>query len=91
MTSVVLVPTMIKLLLADAGANFPTNRPIPLRSFWSIGAKLPSVVHQQVQDVFGVPIYEVPPAQNTLISIALIACMLVLSSFDTICQGLKSA
>ncbi|KAK9835708.1 hypothetical protein WJX74_006391 [Apatococcus lobatus] len=49
MTSVVLVPTMLKLLLADAEANssFPENGCIPLRNFWSIGAKLPLAVHQQ--------------------------------------------
>ena len=83
MTSVVLVPAMIKLLLADAGANSPRKGRIPLRSFWSIGAKLPSVMHQQVQDVFGIPIYEVPPAHYLHIRVALIACMLVVSCINT--------
>ncbi|KAK9834556.1 hypothetical protein WJX74_004578 [Apatococcus lobatus] len=42
----------------EANLSFPKNGCIPLRSIWSIGAKLPLAIHQQVQEAFGIPVYE---------------------------------
>ncbi|KAK9834508.1 hypothetical protein WJX74_003362 [Apatococcus lobatus] len=58
MTTVVIVPTMLKLLLAEASQTFPAHQTVPLQRFWSIGASLPTSIHDVVRDTFGASVYE---------------------------------
>lgn len=61
-TQVILVPTMLSLLLADAEVSSSSIQPSSLRFFRSVGAALPEATRRGIRQKFGLEVHEVGPS-----------------------------